>query len=157
MKLRELVAVERVVFLLNRDKHAALGELVHSASQSAGPLDEKTVLAEIWKRELALSSRISDRIAFPHLQIPGFGRTLVVIGRSLEGISYDKTSNEKVALIFLILSDSLDPDGHLELLADIATTLRDKHLVEQLLQADLLAAPNLINFRQRKTEHLLDL
>ena len=39
-------------------------------------------------------------------------------------------------LIFLILGDSLDPDGHVALLADIAATLRDSALVGRLLQAD---------------------
>ena len=138
MKLRELVAVERVVFLRNRDKRAALAELVQAAARSGGPLDEEAVMDGLWQRELALSSRISDRIAFPHLQIPGFGRTLVVIGRSFDGVNYDSGGDDgHVALIFLILGDSLDPDGHVALLADIAATLRDKRLVERLLQADL--------------------
>ena len=141
MKLRELVAVERVVFLRNRDKRAALGELVHAAARSGGPLDVEAVMDGLWQRELALSSRISDRIAFPHLQIPGFGRTLVVIGRSFDGVNYDSGGDDgHVALIFLILGDSLDPDGHVALLADIAATLRDKRLVERLLQADLAEA-----------------
>ncbi|MCY4377561.1 MAG: diadenylate cyclase [Spirochaetaceae bacterium] len=138
MKLRELVAVERVVFLRNRDKRAALAELVQAAARSGGPLDVEAVMDGLWQRELALSSRISDRIAFPHLQIPGFGRTLVVIGRSFDGVNYDSGGDDgHVALIFLILGDSLDPDGHVALLADIAATLRDKRLVERLLQADL--------------------
>ena len=136
MKLRELVAVERVVFLRNRDKRAALAELVHAAARSGGPLDVEAVMDGLWQRELALSSRISDRIAFPHLQIPGFGRTVVVIGRSFDGVSYDAGEDGHVALIFLILGDSLDPDGHVALLADIAATLRDKALIERLLQAD---------------------
>ena len=141
MKLRELVAVERVVFLRNRDKRAALAELVQAAARSGGPLDEEAVMDGLWQRELALSSRISDRIAFPHLQIPGFGRTLVVIGRSFDGVNYDSGGDDgHVALIFLILGDSLDPDGHVALLADIAATLRDKRLVERLLQADLAEA-----------------
>lgn len=149
MKLRELVAVERVVFLRNRDKRAALAELVQVAARSGDPLDVEAVMDGLWQRELALSSRISDRIAFPHLQIPGFGRTLVVIGRSFDGVSYDGGEDGRVALIFLILGDSLDPDGHVALLADIAATLRDKRLVERLLQADrpevvcrLLAGPD---------------
>ncbi len=138
VKLRELVAVERVVFLRNRDKRAALAELVQAAARSGGPLDEEAVMDGLWQRELALSSRISDRIAFPHLQIPGFGRTLVVIGRSFDGVNYDSGGDDgHVALIFLILGDSLDPDGHVALLADIAATLRDKRLVERLLKADL--------------------
>ena len=149
MKLRELVAVERVVFLRSRDKRAALAELVQAAARSGGPLDEDGVMAGLWQRETALSSRISDRIAFPHLQIPGFGRTLVVIGRSFDGVSYDRGDDGHVVLIFLILGDSLDPDGHVALLADIAAKLRDRGLVERLLQADrpqavcrLLAGPD---------------
>lgn len=135
MKLRELVAVERVVFLRSRDKRAALAELVQAAARS-GPLDAEAVAAGLWQREAALSSRMSHRIAFPHLQIPGFGRTLVVIGRSRDGVDYDQGEDGLVELIFLILGDSLDPDGHVALLADIAATLRDSALVGRLLQAD---------------------
>jgi len=149
VKLRELVAVERVVFLRNRDKRAALAELVQAAARSGDPLDVESILDGLWQRELALSSRISDRIAFPHLQIPGFGRTLVVIGRSVDGVSFDVGDGGHVVLIFLILGDSLDPDGHVALLSDIAATLRDKRLVDRLLQADhpeavcrLLAGPD---------------
>ena len=136
MKLRELVAVERVVFLRSRDKRAALAELVQAAARSGGPLDAEAVVAGLWQREAALSSRMSHRIAFPHLQIPGFGRTLVVIGRSRDGVDYDQGEDGRVVLIFLILGDSLDPDGHVALLADIAATLRDSALVRRLLQAD---------------------
>ena len=149
MKLREVVDAERVVFLHSRDKRGALAELVQAAARSAGRLDEEEVLAGLWKREAALSSRISDRIAFPHLQIPGFGRTVVVVGRSGEGIRYDAGDDGRVGLIFLILGDSLAPDAHLALLSDIAATLRDERLVERLLHAQrpeelyrLLATPD---------------
>lgn len=127
---------ERVVFLTSSDKRGALAELVQAAARSLGSLDEELVLGKLWEREVSLSSRISDRIAFPHLQIPGFGRTAVVVGRSAEGICYDAGDDGHVGLIFLILGDSLAPDEHLSLLSDIATTLRDERLIEQLLAAE---------------------
>lgn len=136
MKLREVLKPERVVFLRSRDKPSALSELVNTAAQSSGNLDKEAVLDGLLERETSLSSRISDRIAFPHLQLPAFGRTIMVVGRSAGGVCYDAGEDGQVGLIFLILSDADALDDHLSLISDVAATLRDESLVERLLSSE---------------------
>ena len=136
VKLWEVIDPERVVFLHSRDKLGVLAEMVEAAAKTAGPLDKDSILEGLRLREESLSSRISERIAFPHLQLPAFGRMVVVVGRSDYGVHYDAGEDSQVRLVFLILGDANVPDEHLALLSDIAGTLRDDHLVESLLSAD---------------------
>ena len=136
VKLWEVIDPERVVFLHSRDKLGVLAEMVEAAAKTAGPLDKDSILEGLRLREESLSSRISERIAFPHLHLPAFGRMVVGVGRADYGVHYDAGEDSQVRLVFLILGDANVPDEHLALLSDIAGTLRDDHLVESLLSAD---------------------
>jgi diadenylate cyclase len=133
--LARYLTPERVVFLRSRSREGAMRELAERLVRTTPGLELDTVLEAVRERERMISSWIAPGIAIPHARVSGPEGASVVVGRSRQGIAWDSGDGEPVHLIILIASDDRDPDGHLQLLSEIAKTLRDLALKQLILTA----------------------
>jgi mannitol/fructose-specific phosphotransferase system IIA component (Ntr-type) len=75
--------------------------------------------ADIAERQRAMPAFLGHGIAAPHAFVRGLNRRIVVLGRLPDGVTVPD-QDEPVTLVFLIVSPSGDPEGHLATLADVA-------------------------------------
>ncbi len=133
--LARYLTPERVAFLRNRTREGAVRELVTRLVKSTEGLDAARVTAALQEREKLVSSWIAPGIAIPHARVAGWTGASVAVGRSRAGIAWESGDGNPVNLLILIASDERDPDTHLQLLAEIARTLRDLPLRQLVLTA----------------------
>ncbi len=132
-KLADYFASDRTVILQSTDKRQALAELIALACRDiASDLEPQQVLDAVWRREETLSTRLAPGIAIPHARIVTMQTTLVTVGKSNKGISWEEEGEElPVRIVILILGGDQE---HLHVLSRIATRLSNDELCRQLLE-----------------------
>lgn len=132
MNITEYISRKRVVLIKSKTKKGAFSELVRALNRDQRDLKPDAVLAALWEREALFSTRIAPGIACPHAQIPGMQETLITVGKSVEGITYDARSDGKVHLVFLIIGGTRT---HLKALGAVAALLQNRDVTRQLMAA----------------------
>jgi mannitol/fructose-specific phosphotransferase system IIA component (Ntr-type) len=74
-------------------------------------------------------------VAIPHAKVKGLKETLVVFGRSLEGIDFDCPDNVPSNLIFLMLVPEDQGARHLQLLSELARFFHKADRRKALIEA----------------------
>jgi diadenylate cyclase len=133
--LSQYLTPQRVIFLRSGTRDGAVRELVRSIVRTVPDADGEAVVSAVQERERIVSSWIAPGIAIPHARVPGWDGISVAVGRSRKGIPYDSSDGDPVSLLILIVSDERDPDLHIQLLAEIARTLRDLPLKQLVMTA----------------------
>jgi mannitol/fructose-specific phosphotransferase system IIA component (Ntr-type) len=82
------------------------------------------VLGGLLKREEQGSTAIGDRIAVPHLALPGIRGTIRAAARFAGGVEFESIDRKPVSLVFLCLSPADQPREHLRFLEDVSRFLR---------------------------------
>ncbi len=117
MKLADIVVADAIVADLHSvSRDEAISRLV-TALADAGAISKKSVkeaVAAILVREKKGTTGIGKGIAVPHANIPSVKKVVGTIGRSASGIDFSALDSKPVYIVFLLLSDPNDPDGHLE-------------------------------------------
>lgn len=86
-------------------------------------------------REQLGSTALRDGIAFPHAQLPGVHRPLMLFARLRQSIYLDPGDDEPVDLVFLMLWPASDSKGFLDAMAEICRPLREPQLLRRLRHA----------------------
>jgi diadenylate cyclase len=133
--LSKYLTAQRVVFLRSRTKEGAIREVVQAIARTVPDLNPDRIIRAIQERERVVSSWIAPGIAIPHARLPDWDGITVGVGRSRKGIAFDSSDGNPVNLLILIVSDDKDPDQHIQILAEIARTLRDLALKQLVLTA----------------------
>ncbi len=136
METEKYLNRESTLFLESDTKNGVLCEMIDTLCRQHGGLEFNDVMEAILRREEMLSSRISERIAFPHAMLPGFGRPALVLGYSREGIPWDSPGDAPVNLVILSVCGSEYGEEHIAMMADIANTLRVPGVLERIDRAD---------------------
>jgi PTS system nitrogen regulatory IIA component len=84
------------------------------------------------KRENIQSTAIGKGAAAPHIFSDEFTEFTFCIALVKNGIDFKATNNEKVFLIFLIMSDEREVGSHLKALAHIARLVSSTDIVEAI-------------------------
>lgn len=121
--------------LRSRLKREAIGELIGLAGSAGLIADATAVERAILAREAVMSTGIGEGVALPHALIPGFGRTVMAVGRSRGGIDFDSLDHAPVHLVLLIVGPKGEEKSHLVLLSHLARVLRDECLKRRILDA----------------------
>ncbi len=132
MRIADYISRKQVVLLKSKTKKGALPELVRHLQRAERDLPYDPVLAALWEREALFSTRIAPGIAIPHAQIPGMRKTLIAVGKSVDGITYDAHAGGKVHLLFMIVGD---PHTHLKALGAVAALLQNRDTAKRLIEA----------------------
>lgn len=133
MAISDYLTERRVLFLRGRSKFDVFDELAERLAEDLDSIDKSTLLDEIWKREMFLSTRVAATIAMPHAIIHEVEHSIIAFGVSKDGIPYEDSKDDLPVriLIMLIGSDA----EHLPVLTEISSTLSNKELCEELLAA----------------------
>lgn len=112
----------------------AVADLGRVAAE-VGKVDVQMVVDAALAREQVLHSGVGNGVAVPHARVAGLGQAVVAIGLSPEGIAWGSRDGRAVRIVVFLLTPEQDARLHLDLLASIATTLRDPATVELAVMA----------------------
>lgn len=126
----------RIISLRSRAREGAIRELAAVLAAGEGSPDADTIISAVRNREKIVSSWIAPGVAIPHARLEDVPTGIeVAVGRSRPGVAWDSGDGDPVHLVVLIVSGEGDADQHVQLLAEIARTLRDRALMQLVLTA----------------------
>lgn len=147
MRLDRFLSRTRIAELRARDLRGALAELLALPGFRLKYLQREQILTQLLERENTITTYLGNGVALPHIRLRMPRPFLLAVGRIPDGIPYEGLSGtEQVKLVFLLLA-SEQAQNYLQMLAAIARLVRDRDLVDRLLDtADLDAfADGLVN------------
>lgn len=122
------------VRLVSQDSRGAVEELSRLAAPLAG-MDATAVAEAVNAREEMMSTCIGEGLAVPHARLAGLKSPVVAIGLSpAEGVRFG--DDARAGIVVLVLTPQEDDLAQLELLADVARTLRDQETRTRALAAN---------------------
>jgi DNA integrity scanning protein DisA with diadenylate cyclase activity/mannitol/fructose-specific phosphotransferase system IIA component (Ntr-type) len=140
MRLDKYISRGRVVDLGSADMEGALVELLNLTVERFPDLNKDTLLKGLLRRENTMTTYLGLGVAMPHVRVKMGRRYVLAVGRSHYGIRYDGAmENEPVRLVFMLIADEKTRD-YLQVLAALATVLKEQDFVESLVQAPDLDA-----------------
>lgn len=89
-------------------------------------------------REREMPTFLGHDIAVPHARCPGLAKSVVVFGRSAEGVMFDDASAGLARLVFLIVTPAEQPALQVHLLGQVAAMAGNPELRSGLLLAESL-------------------
>jgi mannitol/fructose-specific phosphotransferase system IIA component (Ntr-type) len=87
-------------------------------------------------RERELPTSVGFGVAIPHARCPRLAAPVVVFGRSLGGVVFDRSSTEPVQLIFLLITPVEQPDVQVLLLSQLASAAGNPDVRRRLIEAN---------------------
>ncbi|MSU66563.1 MAG: hypothetical protein EXS38_10785 [Opitutus sp.] len=140
MRLDRIIARGRMVDLRSLDLEGALQELLDVSVESFPDLKPETLLKGLLAREGTMTTYLGFGVALPHVRVKMSRRYVLAIGRSRVGIRHDGAlADERVHLIVMLIAGEKSRD-YLQVLASIARQVKDKELVDNLVNAPDLDA-----------------
>src|SRR5471030_116062 len=135
MRLDKIIARSRIVDLRSHDLEGALQELVGVSATKFPDLKRETLLKGLLARESTMTTYLGLGVALPHVRVRMSRRYILAIGRSRVGIRHDGAmDDERVHLIVMLIAGEKARD-YLQVLASIARQVKEKELVDSLVQA----------------------
>ncbi len=116
------------------DLREVFTQLVGMAARVADDLPSEKTIEALLERERTAPTALGHGIAIPHITSTDLKQRLCVMAQAPNGAKFDAPDGEPVRLIFLILSPSDDPEGHLAILAEVARIVSDSTMRERLLE-----------------------
>ncbi len=121
--LQQLVTPDCVILELTETDHeeVVLEMIGHLSKIGKVPSGDCYLFGNaVLERESHVGTGLGSGVAIPHARVKGLKDTLVVFGRSKEGIDFDSPDNAPCHLIFLMLVPEEKAAQHLQLLSDLS-------------------------------------
>jgi mannitol/fructose-specific phosphotransferase system IIA component (Ntr-type) len=116
-------------------KREAITELIGLAASAGLIADAGAAERAVLAREALMTTGVGQGVALPHALIPGFGSTVVAVGRSRKGIDFQALDGAPVRLVVLIVGAKGQEPFHLVLLSHLARILGDEQVRRKMLDA----------------------
>ncbi len=140
MRLEKIIARSRIIDLRSLDLEGALQELLAVCVGKFPDLRPDALLRGLLARESTMTTYLGFGVALPHVRVKMSRRYVLAIGRSRVGIRHDGALvDERVHLIVMLIAGENARD-YLQVLASIARQVKDKDLVDTLVNAPDLDA-----------------
>jgi DNA integrity scanning protein DisA with diadenylate cyclase activity/mannitol/fructose-specific phosphotransferase system IIA component (Ntr-type) len=140
MRLDRIIARSRIIDLRSLDLEGALQELLGVCVEKFPDLKPESLLKGLLARESTMTTYLGFGVALPHVRVKMSRRYILAIGRSRVGIRHDGAlADERVHLIVMLIAGENARD-YLQVLASIARQVKDKELVDNLVNAPDLDA-----------------
>jgi len=139
MKLTDFIVKDAIVPELKAtDRDGVIRELVATlASAKALPASEvDSIVKAIIGREKNGSTGFGKGVAVPHVKHPALKKSVGAIGRSTVGVDFSALDQAPVYTVFLLLSPTNNPDGHLQAMENIFRNLQQDTFRRFLRQSD---------------------
>jgi diadenylate cyclase len=135
MRLDRIIARNRVIDLRSVDLEGALQELIAVSAAKFPDLKREALFKGLLARESTMTTYLGLGVALPHVRVKMSRRYILAIGRSRVGIRHDGAiADERVHLIVMLIAGERARD-YLQVLAAIARQVRERELVEGLVNA----------------------
>lgn len=109
------------------------------------------LLEELLEREELSSTGIGDGIAIPHRLSDNVNETMMVFGRSVEGLEFKAVDKKPVHLFFLVVGNKNSAMEHLRVLSKLSRLLHDGTFRDKLMTAG--SAEEIIEvFKEKEAE-----
>jgi len=129
----ELLTFEHVLLDSEaRGKRALITELANMLTS----IDPDRVMEVVMAREQLGSTGIGHGVAIPHGRMPDLSVPVLALARHPEGVDFDSIDGKPVHIAVILLVPDSDDRQHLELLAQLARTLQQESIREEVMQAD---------------------
>jgi len=140
MRLDKIISRGRIVDLKSLDLEGALQELLAVCVEKFPDLKADSLLKGLLARESTMTTYLGFGVALPHVRVRMSRRYILAIGRSRVGIRHDgAVADERVHLIVMLIAGENARD-YLQVLASLARQVKDKELVDNLVNAPDLDA-----------------
>ncbi len=137
MKLHEHLPHTHIVVDLKGDsKFQIIEELLDRLHENKKILNREMALEDVLARESYLSTGLENGLAIPHAKTDGVSELIASFGIKKEGIDFESLDGKPAKLIFLVLSPRDTSGPHIQALAIIARTLKDRQIRERILKAE---------------------
>lgn len=136
MDLKEILTPERIAVSLHVSSKKRLMERVAALllKGSAG-LDRNTVFQILLDRERLGSTGVGNGVALPHGRANDLHQAIGAVATLDEPLDFDAIDGAPVQLVFALLVPAEATEGHLKLLAHLASMLSNRSLRDELLSA----------------------
>jgi PTS system nitrogen regulatory IIA component len=132
----EILTLDRIVFLEETEKEAALKKLAENLGTAPQVKDRNELCAEILSRDALLSTAIGCGIAIPHVRLASVTDLVMSVGLSRVDIQgFEAIDGAPVRLLFMIAAAQNQHTYYLQTLASFCTLLKEKTLRDGLLSA----------------------
>ena len=138
MDLAKLLGEKRIISeMRSSNNQEAIEELIdHLCDNNFLPLKKKSeTIRDLIKREDKTTTGIGSGVAIPHVNSDAVDSTLMIFGRSLEGIDFESIDNNPVNFVILFLIPTCNDNKHLQTLATIARFFTKGDIRKRLLNA----------------------
>ena len=136
LRLADYLREDLVLWALpNLDKPSFLKTLAAEAAARVPVVEEEELLTRLLEREEERSTGVGGGLALPHARVSGLEKTVLLVGRALEGLDFAAPDGEAVDLFFLLLSPADAKSEHLRLLARVARIFAPEGILEKLRAA----------------------
>lgn len=140
MRLDKIISRGRIVDLKSLDLEGALQELLAVCVEKFPDLKAEALLKGLLARESTMTTYLGFGVALPHVRVKMSRRYILAIGRSRVGIRHDGAlADERVHLIVMLIAGENARD-YLQVLASLARQVKEKELVDNLVNAPDLDA-----------------
>lgn len=120
------------VDLVGTSREEVFGELVGNfvSARCLAAAQQKSALKALLEREVVASTGVGQRVAIPHVKLPGLEEALFSISLHRAGIDWASIDGQPVSIFFTVLrpekaSAQHDPERHLEMMRWISQLARD--------------------------------
>ncbi len=121
MKLAALIDEKNILIHMSAETYEeAVAALVESLGSKLEKLKPEVIIERLMSIEDSLPVAPGHGIRFPHTRLGGLNRLLIAVGTSREGIPTDSEGEERVHLIFLILTPKIQSTVMLQTMSSIA-------------------------------------
>ncbi len=144
MRLEKIIARGRIVDLRSLDLAGALRELLDVCVARFPDLKPDVLLKGLLARESTMTTYLGLGVALPHVRVKMPRRYILAIGRSRVGIRHDGGMDEERVKLIVMLIAGENARDYLQVLASIARQVRERDLVNNLVEA-----PDLDTLHQR--------
>ena len=141
MRLEEYLQPEFVIGdLVAESKSEALAELVAPVKSLLPDFDAARAHRVLLDRENLGTTGIGEGVAIPHGKMENLEKIVIVVGRSLKGVSFDALDFKPCRIFFVVLAPEQVAGLHLRILAHISRLLSDESFRRAFLAAENDAA-----------------
>ncbi len=136
VSLSDAMTPGRVLFKLQASSlPQAVREIIARVPADELPQDKETIIEHVLAREATMNTYLGQGLAIPHCRLDGIEQPVLIFARSDDGIPVEN-SNERIELVFLLLTPGGMARLQPRLLADIVGLIESEYLTERLKKAD---------------------
>jgi nitrogen PTS system EIIA component len=137
MLISDLISKSCVIpNLVGRNKEEVLSYLAFFLVEAVPLVLAERVFELFLEREKLGTTGIGNGIAIPHGRLEGIKVPIAILGRSVEGVSFDSNDGQPVHLFIALLSPVGSGKPHLKALSAISRFLSQESQRQDLLEAN---------------------